>query len=110
MSAPSITAPRSATESGRVPEKVKMLTFTSLGFWNTKTKITTKTISRGSNRIHALDDRVDEITSEEALGSTPASTASSPCLALATGSSLSSPAWLRIDTPVLPLERGDLHT
>jgi hypothetical protein len=68
MSAPRITAPRSATERGSLPENVKMLTFTSLGFWNTKTKMTTRTISKGSNRIHALDDRVDEITSEEALG------------------------------------------
>jgi hypothetical protein len=47
---------------------VKMLTFTSLEFWNTKTKMTTKTISKGSKRIHALDDLVDEMGSEEALG------------------------------------------
>jgi hypothetical protein len=67
MSAPRITAPRSATERGSVPENVKILTFTSLGFWNTKTKMTAKTISTGSTRIHARDDRVDEITSGEAL-------------------------------------------
>jgi hypothetical protein len=29
---PRITAPKSATESGSVPEDVKKLTFTSLGF------------------------------------------------------------------------------
>jgi len=44
-----------------------MLTFILLGFWNTKTKMTTKTISKGKSRIHALDERVDEITSEESL-------------------------------------------
>jgi hypothetical protein len=68
ISAPRITAPSSATESGSEPENVKMLTFTSLGFWNTKTKMTIRTISKGSNRIHALDDRVDEIASADALG------------------------------------------
>jgi len=46
---------------------VKILTFTSFGFWKTKTKMTVKTINTGNKRIHAREDRVDEITSGEAL-------------------------------------------
>jgi len=40
------------------------LTLTSLGFWKTNTKMTTKTTRTGSNLIHALDVFVDAITSE----------------------------------------------
>ena len=71
MSAPRSTAPRSATESGNVPEIVKRLTLTSLGFWKTNTKMTTKTTRTGSNLIHALDVFVDAITSEVASDSVP---------------------------------------
>jgi len=54
-----------------VPEIVKRLTLTSLGFWKTNTKMTTKTTRTGSNLIHALDVFVDAITSEVASDSVP---------------------------------------
>ncbi len=62
-SAPRATEPRSATDSGNVPEDVKNRTFTSLGFWKTKIKITANTTIAGSIRIQARDVRVDVIGS-----------------------------------------------
>jgi hypothetical protein len=69
--------------------------------------MTTKMTSTGSNRIHALDVRVDKIASEVALGSTPASTGTSPCSGLAKGALSSSSGWFPIKAPYLLLSEAE---
>src|ERR1017187_7510757 len=71
--------------------------------------MTTKMTRMGSSRVHALDVRVDKITSEVAPGSTPASTGTSPCSGLAKGALSSSFGWFPIKASYLLLKRSGIN-